>query len=140
MTHVDHMLLAKFYQIAKISVIQLEAVISKIKNIELQAIISNQISNYDVLAKECSALAKVHSVALPDNMFFKRCKQVIDNNFDSITNVSLDLLIACTTIYSLDTLTEIYNVESANSETINIGKHLQNMQDNNLQILRQIKL
>ncbi|MBQ7880783.1 MAG: hypothetical protein IJ358_02965 [Clostridia bacterium] len=140
MNYVDHLLLSRFYQIAKISVLQFEVIMPKIKNKELQTIVSNQISNYDVLVKECQTLAKAHSIALPDHIFFKRCKQIIDENFDNITSVNTQTLIACTILSSLNTLIEIYNVESADSETINIGKHLQSMQDNNLQILREIKL
>ena len=140
MNYVDHILLSRFYQIAKISVLQLELSLPKIKQKELQTIISNQISNYDVLVAECRTLAKAHSINLPDNTFFNRCKQIIDNNFESFKSIDNDILIACTTISSLNTLIEIYNVESAKSETINIGKHLQLMQENNLQILKQIKI
>ena len=140
MNYVDNLLLSRFYQIAKLSVLQLEVVMPKIKNKELQTIISNQIANYDVLVKECQTIAKAHSIALPDHIFFKRCKQIIDENFENITSVNIQTLIVCTTLSSLNTLIEIYNVESATSETISIGKHLQSMQENNLQILKEIKL
>lgn len=140
MTTVDHILLSRFYQIAKISVLQLEDIISKINKPELQTIVSNQISNYDVLVKECCTLAKSHSVSLPDHIFFKRCKQIIEDNFANINCIETSTLIAITSTFSLNTLIELYNVESANSETISIGKHLLNMQENNLQILKQIKV
>ncbi len=140
MNYVDHILLSRFYQIAKISVLQLEAFLPKIKHKELQTIISNQIANYDVLVTECRTLAKAHSIALPDNAFFSRCKQIIEDSFDDFTSINKQILIACTTLSSLNTLIEIYNVESAESETINIGKHLQTMQDNHLLILKQIKV
>lgn len=136
MTTVDHILLSRFYQIAKISTLQLEAITPKINDNDLQSIISTQISNYDVIAQECCTLAKVHSIALPDHTFFKRCKQIIDYNFEDIDPINIQTLIACTIAFSLNTLSELYNVESANSETINIGKHLQTMQDNNLKILK----
>ena len=139
MTTVDHFLLSRFYEIAKISTIQLEVFLNKIKKPELQTIIAKQISNYEVLVKECCTLAKSHSINLPDHVFFKRCKQVIEENFEAIKSISLDLIIASTTMLSLNTLSHIYNVESADSETISLGKHLQNMQDNHLQILKQIK-
>ena len=138
MNYVDNLLLSRFYQIAKLSVLQLEAVMPKIKNTELQTIISNQITNYDVLITECNTIAKTHSIALPDHLFFKRCKQLIDENFEYIKSVNPQTLIAITTLSALNTLIEIYNVESAGSETINIGKHLQSMQQNNLEILKQI--
>lgn len=139
MTTVDHFLLSRFYEIAKISTIELEFFLNKIKKPELQTIIAKQISNYDVLTKECCTLAKSHSINLPDHLFFKRCKQIIEDNFDTMKTISIDLIIASTTALSLNTLSHIYNVESADSETISIGKHLQNMQDNHLQILKQIK-
>lgn len=140
MNYVDHILLSRFYQIAKISVLQLESFLPKIKHQELQTIISNQISNYDVLVAECRTLGKAHSINLPDNTFFNRCKQIIDDNFECFKSINQEILIACTTISSLNTLIEIYNVESAESETISIGKHLQSMQENSLQILKQIKI
>ena len=140
MNYVDHILLSRFYQIAKISVLQLETFLPKIKHPELQTIISNQITNYDVLVAECKTLAKAHSVALPDNAFFSRCKQIVEDSFGDFSSINKQILIACTTAFSLNTLIEIYNVESAESETIHIGKHLQSMQDNNLQILKQINV
>ena len=138
MNCVDHILLSRFYQIAKISVLILEASLPKIKQTELQTKISNQISKYDVLVEECRTLAKSHSITLPDNTFFKSCKQVIENNFDSFNSINKQVLIAFTITLSLNTLTEIYDVESVNTETINIGKHLQSMQEHNLQTLNQI--
>jgi len=137
MNCVDHILLSRFYQIAKISVLILESSLPKIKNKELQTTISNQMSNYDVLVEECRTLAKAHSISLPDNAFFKCCKQIIDSNFDNLSCISNQILIAFTTSLSLNTLAEIYDVESVNTETINIGKHLQSMQENNLQVLNQ---
>ena len=140
MNYVDHILLSRFYQIAKISALQLEIFLPKIKHQELQTIISNQMSNYDVLVAECKTLAKAHSVSLPDNAFFSRCKQIIEDSFGDFSSINKQILIACTAVSSLNTLIEIYNVESADSETIRIGKHLQAMQDNNLQILNQIEV
>jgi len=137
MNCVDNILLSRFYQIAKISVLILESSLPKIKSTELQTTISNQISNYDVLVEECRTLAKAHSITLPDNAFFKCCKQIVDINFNNLTCINKQILIAFTTTLSLNTLTEIYDVESVDTETINIGKHLQSMQENNLQILNQ---
>ena len=139
MNYVDHILLSRFYQIAKISTITLDTFLTKTSNTELQTIISKQLANYDVLVTECCTLAKAHKVALADHIFFKRCRQIIDENFENIS-ITPAIVIACTCISSLNTLIEIYNVESADSETINIGKHLQIMQENNLQILSQLKL
>ena len=140
MTHVDHLLVSRFYQISKIAVILLESTMPKIKNEELKTIISNQMSTYDVLSKECCTMAKSHLVALPDNAYFKRCRELIVEAFNNISSVNLQTLIACTTLLSLNALTEIYDVEMANSETINLGKHLQNIIANNLQVLTEIKL
>ena len=137
MTDVDIILLSRFYQISKISVMQYEHFLTKIKP-EYQTIISNQMTNYDVLSKECCTLAKSHNISLPDHLFFKRCKQVIDDNLCSI-KINLDTIIACLSIGRLHTLTEIYDVEQANSETVLIGKHLLALQDNNLQTLLQLK-
>ena len=140
MTHVDHLLVSRFYQISKLAVILFENTMPKIKNQELKTIISNQISTYDVLSKECCTMAKSHVVALPDNAYFKRCRELIADAFDSINQINLPTLIACTTLFSLNILTEIYDVETANSETINLGKHLQKVIANNLQVLTEIKL
>ena len=139
MTDVDCILLSRFYQISKISVLQLELILPKISNKELQTEISNQIASYDILATECCTLAKAHKISLPDYEFFKRCRELIDENFNQLSSISHETIIAITTTSCLNTLIEIYNVESGDSETINIGKHLQNMQCNNLQMLKQFK-
>ena len=138
MNYVDHILLSRFYQIAKISTFYLDTIINQTSNNNLKTLISNQLANYDVITNECNMLAKAHSVTLPDHTFFKRCKQIIEDNFSTIS-ATPQIIIASTTMLNLSTLIEIYNVESADSETIRIGKHLQSMQENNLQILQQIK-
>jgi len=139
MTDVDHLLLSRFYQLSKIAVLQLESMMPKIKNQELKIIVSNQLATYDVLSKECCTMAKSHNIALPDNTFFKRCREILDDAFDNVNNINLQTLIVHTCLLSLNALTEIYDVESATSETINLGKHLQSMIDTNLQILTEIK-
>lgn len=140
MTSVDYILISRFYQIAKISVIIYDTISPKINNKDFQMLVSNQTANYDVISEECKAISKTHKIPLPDNTFFNRCKQIIVENFDKYPTVQPETLMACTTVLSLHTLVEIYNVESATSETINLGKHLQLMQEQFLQLLREIKL
>lgn len=140
MTSVDYILISRFYQIAKISVLIYEEISPKLDSKDLQILTSNQMANYDVITEECKAISKAHKIPLPDNAFFSRCKQIIAENFDKYTVIQPETLMACTTTLSLHTLVEIYNVESATSETINIGKHLQLMQEQFLQLLREIKL
>lgn len=139
MTIIDNLLLSRFYQIAKISALEYEAILLKIKNPDLQTIISKQISNYDVLASECSTIAKSNKIDLPDNAFFKRCKEIIEENFTPLTFKSLEPIIACTTSTNIHTLMELYDVESATSETIEIGRHLLKMQNDSLQLLHELK-
>ncbi len=139
MTIIDNLLLSRFYQISKISIIQYENILLKIKNIDLQTIISKQISNYDVIAKECSTIAKTNKIDLPDNMFFKRCSELIEKNFENLHFKSLESIISCTTITHLHTMIELYDVETADSETIKIGKHLLKMQEDFLQLLQELK-
>ena len=139
MTIIDNLLLSRFYQISKISIIQYENILLKIKNIDLQTIISKQISNYDVIAKECSTIAKTNKINLPDNMFFKRCSELIEKNFENLHFKSLESIISCTTITHLHTMIELYDVETADSETIKIGKHLLKMQEDFLQLLQELK-
>lgn len=137
MTSVDYILISRFYQIAKISVIQHEIIMPKTPA-ELQVIVSNQMANYNVICEECLAMAKSYNIPLPSGDFFKRSKQIIEDNFSKFTEIGLQTIVACTTISSLHTLTELYNVESATSETILIGKHLQLMQEQFLQLLREV--
>lgn len=139
MTIIDNLLLSRFYQISKISIIQYENILLKIKNIDLQTIISKQISNYDVIAKECSTIAKTNKIDLPDNMFFKRCSELIEKNFENLHFKSLESIISCSTITHLHTMIELYDVETADSETIKIGKHLLKMQEDFLQLLQELK-
>ena len=139
MTIIDNLLLSRFYQISKISIIQYENILLKIKNMDLQTIISKQISNYDVIAKECSTIAKTNKIDLPDNMFFKRCSELIEKNFENLHFKSLESIISCTTITHLHTMIELYDVETADSETIKIGKHLLKMQEDFLQLLQELK-
>lgn len=139
MTIIDNLLLSRFYQISKISIIQYENILLKIKNIDLQTIISKQIYNYDVIAKECSTIAKTNKIDLPDNMFFKRCSELIEKNFENLHFKSLESIISCTTITHLHTMIELYDVEIADSETIKIGKHLLKMQEDFLQLLQELK-
>lgn len=139
MTIIDNLLLSRFYQISKISIIQYENILLKIKNIDLQTIISKQISNYDVIAKECSTIAKTNKINLPDNMFFKRCSELIEKNFENLHFKSLESIISCTTITHLHTMIELYDVETADSETIKIGKHLLKIQEDFLQLLQELK-
>lgn len=140
MTSVDYILISRFYQIAKISVLEYEAILPKLSNPDLQTLVSKQMANYNVISEKCSAISKTHKIALSSGEFFKRCKQLIDDNLTKFTHLDLQFLVACTTALSLHTLVELYNVESATSETINIGKHLQLMQEQFLQLLREIKL
>lgn len=139
MTIIDNLLLSRFYQISKISIIQYENILLKIKNIDLQTIISKQISNYDVIAKECSTIAKTNKIDLPDNMFFKRCSELIEKNFENLHFKSLESIISCSTITHLHTMIELYDVETADSETIKIGKHLLKIQEDFLQLLQELK-
>lgn len=139
MTIIDNLLLSRFYQISKISIIQYENILLKIKNIDLQTIISKQISNYDVITKECSTIAKTNKIDLPDNMFFKRCSELIEKNFENLHFKSLESIISCTTITHLHTMIELYDVETADSETIKIGKRLLKMQEDFLQLLQELK-
>ena len=97
MTDVDCILLSRFYQIAKISTLQLEAIMPNISNQELQTIISNQIANYDVLSTECCTLAKAHKISLPDYEFFKRCSELINENFNQFSSITHETIIAITT-------------------------------------------
>lgn len=135
MTDVDCLLLSRFYQIAKISVIKLETFLPKTTNPELQTFISNQILDYDAIVKECCTLSKSHCTALPENSFFKRCKQITEDFFVGITSIDKKTIISCISTLNLVTLAELYDVESASSETINIGKHLLAIHNNNLQTL-----
>lgn len=140
MTSPDHILLSRFYQIARISCMELEYFVGKISNPKLQTIISNQAANYELVANECFALAKTHSVALPDNMFFKRCSGTFQQNYECITTINLQSVIACISNLNIYLMIEMYNVESATSETISIGKHLQALHEDNLNILCQIQI
>lgn len=140
MTSPDHILLSRFYQIARLTSIELEFFIPRISNSKLQTIISNQASNYELLANECFALAKTHSVNLPDNLFFKRCSEIISQNFANLKHIDLSAIIACISNFNIHLMIEMYNVETADSETINIGRHLKMLQEDNLNILCQIQL
>ena len=140
MTSPDHILLSRFYQIARISYMQLEYFVTKISNPKLQTIISNLASNYELVANECFTLAKSHSVNLPDNIFFKRCADILHQNYSCLNNISLQAIISCITNLNIQLMIEMYNVETATSETISIGKHLQAMQEDNLNILCQIQI
>ncbi len=140
MTSPDHILLSRFYQIARLSSMELEFFVPKISNKKLQTIISNQAYNYELLANECFALAKTHSVNLPDNQFFKRCNDIIAQNFNHLPYIDLSAIIACISNFNIHLMIELYNVEMADSETINIGKHLKILQEDNLNILCQIQI
>ncbi len=140
MTSVDSILLSRFYQISKVCVLQLEYCLPKIKNDKLQTIISNHASNFEVLSNECFALAKAQRITLPDNLFFRRCKALIEQSLDEFNSIELPTIIMGLTISNIHTLIELYNVEKADSETISIGKHLQEILENQLNILKQIKL
>lgn len=139
MTDIDNLLLSRIYQLAKICVIEYEAILPKIKNPDIQTLISNQTSNYDLIVKECSTLAKSHNITLPESTFFKRCRDTIEANFEALKFNSLTPLITCGTITSLHILMDIYDLESANSETISIAKHFKTLQDNFLNALAEIK-
>lgn len=138
MTSVDYILISRFYQIAKISAMQYEAVLNKLSSPDLQLLVSNQMANYDVICEECLSISKANNIPLPNGDFFARCRQIIAHNFDKFSKIDLQFIISSTTAFSLQTLIELYNVESATSETISIGKHLQLMQEQFLQLLREI--
>lgn len=138
MTSVDYILISRFYQIAKISVLEYEAILPKITSPELQLLVSNQMANCDVICGECLAISKSNNIPLPNGDFFKRSKQIIEDNFSQFAEINLSTIVACTTTLNLHTLIELYNVESATSETILIGKHLQLMQEQFLQLLREV--
>lgn len=139
MTDIDTLLLSRIYQLAKICVIEYEAILPKIKNPDIQTLLSNQSSNYDLIVKECSTLAKANNVALPESTFFKRCHETIATNFETLKFNTLDPLITSATITSLHILMDIYDLESASSETISIAKHFKALQDNFLNALAEIK-
>ena len=140
MTSPDHILLSRFYQIARLTSMELEFFVPKISNPKLQTIISNQASSYELLANECFALAKTHSVNLPNSLFFKRCNEIISQNFANLKHIDLSAIISCISSFSIYLMIEMYNVETADSETINIGRHLKMLQEDNLNILCQIQL
>ena len=139
MTDIDNLLLSRIYQLAKICVIEYETILPKIKNTDIQTLISNQMNNYDLIVKECLTLSKTNKVNFPDIAFFKRCKEQIETNFEQLKFNTLEPLITCGTITSLHILMDIYDIESADSETINIAKHFKTLQDNFIDLLTKIK-
>ena len=108
MTDIDKKLLTRIYQDAKIGTLGSEEVLEKCTDDKFKELISSQMSEYDLIAKECETIAKSNKIELPDNNFFKKIKQTAMINFSLFFDGSdrhiAEMMITGTTMGIIDAI------------------------------------
>lgn len=140
MTDVDKKLLTRIYQDARVGTLGSEEVLEKCTDEKFKALISKQMSSYNVIAKECETIAKTNNIHLPDNSFFKKIKQTVMINFSLFIDKSdrhiAEMMITGTTMGIIDAIKSLYDLDSADEEIVKIGKKLQAMQERYVEDLK----
>lgn len=140
MTDVDKKLLTRIYQDAKVGTLGSEEVLEKCTDEKFKALISRQMSSYDLIAKECETIAKSNKIVLPDNSFFKKIKQTVMINFSLFFDGSdrhiAEMMITGTTMGIIDAIKSLYDLDKADDEIVKIGKKLQSMQEKYVEDLK----
>ena len=133
MNDVDKKLLTRIYQDSRIGLLATEEVLEKCTDEKFKELISKQMTEYDVISKECETIAKAHEVKLPDNSFFKKIKQTVMLNFmlfvDKTDRHIAELMITGSVMGIIDSIKSLYDLDKADEEIINLGRKLQAMQE-----------
>lgn len=133
-------LLTRLYQDAKIGELGTEEVLERCTDDKFKEIISNQMAQYNLIAKECETLAKTNKIELPDNSFFKKIKQVTMINMSLLFNNKdrhiAEIMITGTVMGIIDAIKALYDLDKADEEILSIGKKLQAMQEKYVETLK----
>ena len=133
-------LLTRLYQDAKIGELGTEEVLDRCTDDKFKEIISNQMSQYNLISKECETIAKTNKIELPDNNFFKKIKQVTMINLSLLFNNSdrhiAEMMITGTVMGIIDAIKALYDLSKSDEEILNIGRKLQTMQEKYVEELK----
>lgn len=133
-------LLTRLYQDAKIGELGTEEVLDRCSDIKFKEIISNQMSQYNLIAKECETIAKANQIELPDNNFFKKIKQTTMINLSLLFNNKdrhiAEMMITGTVMGIIDAIKALYDLSKAEEEILAIGRKLQTMQEKYVEELK----
>ena len=140
MNEIDKKLLTRIYQDSRVGILATEEVIEKCKDESFKELISKQMSDYDLISKECETIAKSNKIELPDNSFFKKIKQLTMLNFSLLLDRSdrhiAELMITGTVMGIIDAIKSLYDLDEADSNIVAIGKRLQTLQERYVEDLK----
>lgn len=140
MTDEDKKLLTRIYQDSRVGALGCEEVLKRCTNPAFKEIISNQMKEYNSIAKECLQIANNHKTKLPDNSFFKKMKQIVMINFSLLFKETdrriAEMMITGTVMGIIDAIKALYDLDKADKTILEIGKKHQALQEKYVESLK----
>lgn len=140
MKDADLKLLNAIYQNVKMGIASMEELMEICKSEELKAEMSRQLSDYNVLAKECEMLAKAEGLDIKDNNWFDKTMLYSSIKMKTCFNKSeeniAEMLIVGSTMGVIDVIKMKNKTCCDNNEILEIALKLEDFQERNIQKLK----
>ena len=140
MKDADLKLLNAIYQNVKMGVESMEELMGICKSEDLKTEMSKQLSDYNILAKECEMLAKAENLDIKDNNWFDKTMLYssikMKTCFNKIEENIAEMLIVGSTMGVIDVIKMKNKTGCDNNEILEIALKLEDFQERNIQKLK----
>ena len=136
----DELLLTSIYQNVQTALQSIDNIMPSVKSDALLSELSNEENEYNVLNEECEMLAKSENINIKDNTIFEKIKLWSSIKMSTLTDKSTthvaEMMLLGSFMGTIQCVKDLTEHSSANEEIIALCKKLQDLQEKNIQNLK----
>lgn len=136
----DELLLTSIYQNVQTALQSIDNIMPSVKSDALLSELSNEENEYNVLNEECEMLAKSENINIKDNTIFEKIKLWSSIKMSTLTDKSTthiaEMMLLGTFMGTIQCVKDLTEHSSANEEILNLCKKLQDLEEKNIQNLK----
>ena len=140
MDNINLKLLNVIFQNTKMAIQSIQELMPSIKCVNLIQEVSEQESEYQIIAKECSMIATSENQNLKDNNWFEKARLWSENKFLILTDNSTahiaEMMIIGTMEYMIDLIKAISDCKECEQEILDLAKKLLSNEEKNVEKLK----
>lgn len=136
----NELLLTSIYQNLQTALQSIDNIMPSIKSDALMKELSNEENDYNVLNQECEMLAKSEDINIKDNNMFEKIRLWSSIKMSTLTDKSTshvaEMLLLGTFMGTLQCIKDLSDHALANEEILNLCRKLQELEEKNIQNLK----
>lgn len=136
----NELLLTSIYQNVQTALQSIDNIMPSVKSDALLSELSNEENEYNVLNKECEILAKSEDINIKDNTIFEKIRLWSSIKMSTLTDKSTthvaEMMLLGSFMGTIQCVKDLTEHSSANEEILNLCKKLQDLEEKNIQNLK----